>query len=164
MDGLGFTPHSTCCEQRHGIFPMKPNVRPETKEVTPIHAVIASSRRIAVPSVKTPVLTRNFQLGIDQTHTRLHSSASNKKITAMARTTPPGVPNPGLLPNTVRTTKLPVMRDENHVWNALLSRSHSTTKGRFSSSMIARESVLISDMAISIYGAQRTRSAAGAAR
>lgn len=94
---------------------MKASVRPHTKAITPIHAVIESSRCIAVAFIRAPVFTRYFQLGIDHTQTRLQSRESISNPIAIDRTTAPGVPKPGMLPNTVSKIKLPVTRDENHV-------------------------------------------------
>lgn len=128
------------------MFPMKPRVRPDTNAITPIHAVIASSRLMAVAFSRDPTPTRNFQLGIDHTQTRFASRLSISSATAIDRTTPPGVAKPGLVPNTVMTTKLPVISDENQVWNALRSRSHSIIWGRVTSSTIARSSFLTSDI------------------
>lgn len=117
-------------------FPITARVKPLTNAITPSQAVIASSRRIEVASVRIPVLTRYFQLGMDHTQTRLHRSAKSKRTKATDRTDPLTDEKLGLDPNTVMTTKLPVTSEENHVWKALRSRSHSTTNGRFCSVMV----------------------------
>jgi len=62
-----------------------------------------------------PVLTLYFQLGIDQTQTRLQRSAKSKSISAAERIPPPRDVKLGLDPNTVITTKLPVTSDENQL-------------------------------------------------
>ena len=67
--------------------------------------------------MKIPVLTLYFQLGIDQTQTKLHKTANNSKTIEIDKNTDPTLPKPGLFPNTVNTTKLPIMSDVNQIWN-----------------------------------------------
>jgi hypothetical protein len=76
-------------ETHTGIFPMKPKVSPEINEITPAHAVIASSILIEFASVISPVDTRNFQVGIDQTHTKLHKIENSNSMSATERTFEP---------------------------------------------------------------------------